>query len=126
MKAKGNRRLLRWVINNIVWIILVAIIVLFSLTIPGFVSVGNYINIIYHSVFIGILAIAVSYALISGNLDLSVESMAGFGAIVSAWLAGSSMFASGYALNPYLSLLVVLSIGAALGVINSFFIIRLK
>lgn len=126
MKAKGNRRVLRWVINNIVWIILVAIIVLFSFTVPGFVSVGNYINIIYHSVFIGILAIAVSYALISGNLDLSVESMAGFGAIVSAWLAGSSMFASGYALNPYLALLVVLCIGAALGIINSFFIIKLK
>src|SRR5512140_3829757 len=126
MKAKGNRRLLRWVINNIVWIILVAIIVLFSLTIPGFVSVGNYINIIYHSVFIGILAVAVSYTLISGNLDLSVESMAGLGAILSAWLAGGSVFASGVHLNPFLSLLVVMAIGALLGLVNAFFILKLK
>lgn len=126
MKDQGSKRIFRWVINNIVWIILIVIIVMFSITIPGFVSVGNYINIVYHSVFIGILAIAVSYCLISGNLDLSVESMAGFGAIVSAWLCGSSIFASGYAVNPYLGLLVVMGMGALLGVINAFFVLKLN
>ena len=82
MKTSGNKRILRWIINNVVWIILVVIVLIFSVTIDGFVSVRNYINIVYHSVFIGILAIAVSYCLISDNLDLSVESVAGFGAIL--------------------------------------------
>ncbi len=126
MKDQGSKRIFRWVINNIVWIILIVIIVMFSITIPGFVSIGNYINIVYHSVFIGILAIAVSYCLISNNLDLSVELMAGFGAIVSAWLCGSSVFASGYAINPYLGLLIVLGIGAVLGMINAFFVLKLN
>ena len=126
MKDQGNKRIFRWVINNIVWIILIVIIVMFSITIPGFVSVGNYINIVYHSVFIGILAIAVSYCLISNNLDLSVESMAGFGAIVSAYLCGSSVFASGYRVNPYLGLLIVMGIGAMLGMINAFFVLKLN
>jgi ribose transport system permease protein len=126
MKDQGSKKTIRWVINNIVWIILIVIIIMFSITIPGFVSVGNYINIVYHSVFIGILAIAVSYCLISGNLDLSVESMAGFGAIVSAYLCGSSVFASGYAVNPYLGLLIVLGIGAMLGGINAFFVLKLN
>jgi len=126
MRDHGSKKIFRWVINNIVWIILIVIIVMFSITIPGFVSVGNYINIVYHSVFIGVLAIAVSYCLIGGNLDLSVESMAGFGAIVSAWLCGSSIFASGYQVNPYLGLLIVLGIGALLGSINAFFVLKLN
>jgi len=126
MNDQGNKKIFRWVINNIVWIILIVIVALFSITIPGFVSIGNYINIVYHSVFIGILAIAVSYCLIGGNLDLSVESMAGFGAIVSAWLCGSSVFASGYKVNPYLGLLIVLGIGAFLGLFNAFFVLKLN
>ena len=121
-----NNKLLLWTLDNIVWVILILITVVFSIAIPGFMSVGNYINIIYHSVYIGILAIAVSYTLISGNLDLSVESMAGFGSILSAYLCGSSTFASGVHLNPFLGLLVVAAIGALLGLINSFFIIKLK
>jgi len=126
MKEQGSKKILRWIINNIVWIILIVIVLLFSITVPGFVSIGNYINIVYHSVFIGILAIAISYCLISGNIDLSIESMAGFGAIVSAWLCGSSVFASGYRVNPYVGLLIVLGIGALLGLINAFFVVKMN
>jgi ribose transport system permease protein len=126
MKGLGNKKVIRWIINNVVWIILVVIVGTFSVTIDGFVSTRNYINIVYHSVFIGILAIAVSYCLISGNLDLSVESMAGFGAIFSAWLCGSSTFASGYRVDPYLGLLIVMGVGALVGVINAFFVLKLN
>jgi ribose transport system permease protein len=77
-------------------------------------------------VFIGILAIALSYCLISNNLDLSVESMAGFGAIFSAWLCGSSTFASGYGVNPYIGLLIVMGVGALVGVTNAFFVLKLN
>jgi ribose transport system permease protein len=122
----GSKQTFRWIIDNIVWIILIFIVALFSLTIDGYVSIPNYINIVYHSVFIGVLAIAISYCLVSGHIDLSVESMAGFGAIVSAWLAGSSTFASGYLINPYLTLLIVLLIGALVGSINAFFILKLN
>ena len=125
-RSFGNKQTFRWIIDNIVWIILIVIVSIFSLTIDGYVSIRNYINIVYHSVFIGVLAISISYCLISGHIDLSVESMAGFGAITSAWLAGSSTFASGYLINPYLTLLIVLGIGAVVGSINAFFIIRLN
>jgi ribose transport system permease protein len=129
MKARigGNStNIYRWFLDNIVWVILITSIIVFSFSIPGFFSIRNYINIVYHSVFIGILSIAISYTLISGNLDLSVESMAGLGAILSAWLCGSSLFASGLLLNPFVGLLVVMSIGAIVGLINAFFIVKLK
>ena len=92
---RNRKAILRWVLNNIVWVILILLTAVFSFTISGFMSIGNYINIVYHSVFIGIIAIGVSLTMISGNLDLSVESMAGLASILSAYLCGSSAFASG-------------------------------
>jgi ribose transport system permease protein len=98
----------------------------FSTTINGYFSIHNFINIIYHSVFIGFLAIAESFCLISNNLDLSVESVAAFGAIVSAWLCGASPFASGLQVNPFIGLLVAVFSGFIVGVTNGFFTIKLK
>jgi ribose transport system permease protein len=126
LTAQRANRIFRGILDNIVWIILVLLVVIFSSTIDGFFSIRNYINIIYHSVFIGMLAIAESYCLISGNLDLSIESVAGFGAIFSAWLCGTSPFASGLNVNSFVGLLIIISIGALVGLINGFFILRLR
>ena len=116
----------RGAINNIVWIIFILLMIIFSTTIQGFFSTENFINIIYHAVFIGILAIAETYVLISGNLDLSIESTAACSAIVSVWLTASSPYASGLMLNTWVGLLVALAIGAAVGTFNAFFIVKLK
>lgn len=115
----------RFLLDNVVWVILIAALVAFSLGIRGFASTQNYINIVYHSVFIGILAIGETYCLVAGQMDLSVESMAGFGAIMAAWLAGAGQFTSGLQLDPYLALVVVMALGAAVGVVNAFFVARL-
>jgi len=116
----------RIVLDNLVWLILAAALVVFSVGIPYFATPQNYINIVYHAVFIGMLAIAQTLCLISGQMDLSVESVAGFSAILSAYLAGSSRFASGLNLDPYLTLLAVMLLGAAIGAVNAFFVARLR
>jgi ribose transport system permease protein len=121
-----NRKIIRGFLNNIVWIIFILLMVIFSLSIKNFFSVENYINIIYHSVFIGMLAIAQSYVLISGNMDLSVESTAAFSAIISVWLCASSPYASGLLLNTWFGFIIILIAGAAVGMLNAFFIVNLK
>jgi ribose transport system permease protein len=103
--------LTRLLLDNIVWVILAFAMLAFSIGINGFASPQNYINIVYHAVFIGILAIAEAVCLLSGQLDLSIESIAGFSAILSAYLAGSSRFASGLQVDPFLSLAIVLVLG---------------
>lgn len=125
MKQNANK-VLRLVLNNIGWLIFFLCLAIFSSTIDGFFTIRNYINIIYHSVFIGLLAIAESYCLISGNMDLSVESVAAFGAIISAWLCGASPFASGLQVNPFLGLLLVIMVGVVVGTTNGFFTLKLK
>lgn len=118
--------LTRLLLDNIVWVILAAAMLIFSIGIAGFASPQNYINIVYHAVFIGILAIAEAVCLLSGQMDLSIESIAGFSAILSAYLAGSSRFASGLHVDPFLALAIVLLLGAIVGVVNAFFVTRLR
>jgi ribose transport system permease protein len=101
-------------------------IVIFSSTIKGYFSIENYINILSNSAFIGILAVAESFCLISGNMDLSVESIAGYSAIFSAWLTGSSLSSSGLNLNPYIALVLCLLVGVIVGFVNSYFILKFK
>jgi ribose transport system permease protein len=120
------KQVVRRILDNIVWIILISSVFGFSIFVPGFININNYINIVYHSVFIGVLAISLSFCLISGNLDLSIESVAGFMAIMSAWLCGTSFHSSGLLLDPYLALAIVLALGAIIGMINGFFIIKMK
>lgn len=116
----------RFLLNNIAWVIFIILFIAFSIGIDGFFSFQNFRNIIYHSVFIGTLAIAQTYVVISGNLDLSVESTAAASAIVGVWLTASSVTASGLEMNTLLAFIIVMSIGAFVGAFNAFFIIKLK
>ena len=125
-KTLIDRKIVRGFLNNLVWGIFIVLILVFSLSIKNFLSLENYIGIIYHSVFIGLLAIAETYVLISGNIDLSVESTAAFSAIISVWLCASSTYASGLLLNTWLGLLIVIAAGALIGAFNAFFIVNLK
>ena len=70
-----NKDVLRWVLDNIVWFILLFVVLVFSAGIRGFAQWGIYRNILYHAVFVGILAIGEALCIISRELDLSVESV---------------------------------------------------
>lgn len=120
------QKIARFLLNNISWVVLIILIIAFSFTIRGFLTFENFRNIIYHSVFIGILAIAQTYVVISGNLDLSVESTAAASAIIGAWLTASSATASGLRMNTLLAFIIVIAIGAFIGAFNALFVIKLK
>jgi ribose transport system permease protein len=121
-----KKRVVIFVLNNVVWLIFITLMVGFSVFIKGFFSVENYRNILYHSVFIGMLAIAETLILISGNMDLSVESTAAFAAIISVWLCGASSTTSGLLLNSWLGILIIIIAGGLVGAFNAFFILKLK
>jgi len=128
-RAIGNHRFRKaflFVLNNIVWIIFLVLMVGFSVSIRGFFTIDNYRNILYHSVFIGMLAIAETIVLLTGNMDLSVESTAAAGAIISTWLVGTSATTSGLQLNTWLGILAIAVMGGLIGAINALFVVKLK
>ncbi len=126
MPRFDKKDIMRWALDNIVWFILFLVILVFSVGIKGFAQWGIYRNIFYHAVFVDILAIAEALCIMSKEMDLSVESVLGLAAVVTAYLTGASADASGLLLNGFLTLGIVLFMGAAIGLFNGFFIVKLK
>ena len=87
-------------LDHLVWLILAIILILLSLTIDGFFQIGIFVNILQHATFVGIIAIGLSFCIIAGHMDLSVESVMAFAAMLAAWLAASRGSASGLELQP--------------------------
>ena len=121
-----RKDILRLILDNIVWFILLLVVFAFSVGIEGFAQWGIYRNILYHSVFVGILAIGEALCIISRELDLSVESVLGLATVVTAYLTGSSSDASGLLLNGFLTLGIVLLMGALIGLFNGILIVKLN
>ncbi len=115
-----------WLLDHAVWFILIVVITSFSIGIRGFAQWGIYRNIFYHAVFLGILAIGEAMCIIGRELDLSVESVLALAAVVTAYLTGASSDASGLLLNGFLTLLIVLVLGAVIGFLNGIFVAKLK
>jgi len=115
-----------WVLDHLVWFILFFILLGLSLGVKGFGQWAIYRNILYHAVFVGILAIGEALAIISREMDLSVESVAALAAILTAWLAGTGRDASGLLINGYLVLIIVSALGASIGLFNGLLIVKLR
>ena len=93
------------------FIILVAIVALFSILSPYFLRIRNVYAIGLTISVIGIVCIGQSLVLLTGAFDLSVGSIAGFAGIVVAYLTKR------YGLYP-LWLFAGIGLGAAIGLVN--------
>ena len=74
----GRAALLNAVLDHLVWLILAIILIIFSLTIERFFQIGIFLNILHHATFVGLIAIGLSFCIIAGHMDLSVESVMAF------------------------------------------------
>lgn len=84
----------------------------FSAEANNFMSVGNMLDILRASAFIGIVAVAWTFLLITGELDLSVGSAYGLGTILMAWFVTSA------GLDPWYAAGLTLIYGAVVGLVN--------
>lgn len=85
---------------------------IFSLLVPDFFSLNNFINILNQSAVLGVAALALAVVIISGNMDLSIGSIISFSCTFVA-LAMTSLRLP----LPLAVLLAVLS-GVCLGLFN--------
>ncbi len=99
MVSPRQRAVIEFVLDNLVWFILIFVLAIFSLTIPNFSQAGIYINIIEQSTFVGVMAIGLAIVIIAGNMDLSVESVAGLTAMITGILFCSRGIGIGLTLN---------------------------
>jgi ribose transport system permease protein len=126
----SRRRAIEFVLDNLVWIILVVVLGGFGLFIPNFFQVGILLNILEQSTFVGIIAVGLSLTLIAGHMDLSVESVLALSAMSVALLFGTGGAGGGLELHPAwlslpVSLLIAIAIGIFVGATNAFLVVRL-
>lgn len=125
----ARRATIEFLLDNLVWLMLIVVLIVFSLTVPHFFQFGIFTNILEQSTFVGVMAIGLAIVIISGNLDLSVESTAALSAMVTGLLFATQGIGLGLTLDPAwlllpVSLGIAMLVGALIGFINGFFVVR--
>jgi len=113
----SNNRLL-FLIDNLIWAILLVVFIFFVFQSEHFLTERNISNILAAATVLGLLVAGQTFVLISGNFDLSTESTLGMAALFGIWLivpGGVPTNGGGIFMNPYLSIIATLSMGAAIG-----------
>ena len=83
--APGEALFANWR-QNIIYIGFVAIFLIFALTLSdkGFLNPNNLLNIVRQTAMIAIMAIAMTFVLSAGEIDLSVGAVAGLATVTVA------------------------------------------
>lgn len=93
---------------------------------PRFLTAMNLINIGAQIAVLGIVTLGLSFALLLGRLDLSLESTVGFAPMVAAMLmATSSAGGFGVELPGWMGLIITLFIAGLIGFINGYLIVKI-
>lgn len=104
---------------------LVVVVVVGALVSPAFLSAANLTLILRQSAELGIVVIGLTFILITGKLDISLESTVGLAPMIAAWLMiPAAMGGLGTQINPFLAIVVTLGVGVVIGLINGFLIVK--
>ena len=123
------RKFIPAVLDNLIWVLLVGVIILFSILSPAYLSPQNFLNILFAAAVLGLIVIGEAFVLITGNMDLSVESTVAMCALLGAWLTvrpGPPDNGVGIQLNGFVAIAILLGFGALVGWFNGFLITRMK
>jgi simple sugar transport system permease protein len=105
--------------------VLVLLIIVGTVVSPAFLTLSNFAGIGQQSSALGVVVVGESLILLIGGMDLSLESTYGLAPMVAAWLiVPVSAFGSGTDLSPYLGILVLVAVGAAVGLVNGLLIVK--
>lgn len=127
----STRRILEFVLDNLVWFMLLVVLAAFSATVPNYFQPGIFANIIEASSVLGVMSIGLAVVIIAGHMDLSVESVAALSAMAVSIVFCSAGIGMGVQLSPDwlavpVSLAVAMLVGGAVGLVNGFLIVKLK
>ena len=110
-------------------VVLVLLVIIFSFISSDYLSQSNLLLMTKHVSINAILAIGVTFVILTGGIDLSVGSIAGLSSMISggllyeglAWFGGGKVFFSAGAV-----ILIGIAVGAAIGALNGVIITRFK
>lgn len=127
----NTRRALEFILDNLVWFMLLFVLLVFSIFVPNYFQPGIFANIIEASSVLGVMSIGLALVIIAGHMDLSVESVAALSAMAVGIVFCSAGIGMGVQLTPDwlgvpVSLIIALAVGSTIGAFNGLLIVKLK
>jgi ribose transport system permease protein len=120
MKNRRNAQITELLLRNTSLILFVVVFLFFGVQSSRFFEPENMSNIVKQAAFTGVVAVGMTFVLLTGGIDLSVGS----NIYLSALFAGLWMQQPGFEVLS--GLVVALLTGLLFGAINAFFIVKLK
>jgi simple sugar transport system permease protein len=105
--------------------VLVLLIVVGALVNPAFLTASNFSGIGQQVSALGVTVVGESLILLIGGMDLSLEGTYGLAPTVGAWLMVPALaYGAGTEFSPYLAIVILLAVGAAVGLLNGLLIVK--
>ncbi len=128
-ESQARRPVLLLVLRLRTFIALIVVTLFFAIMAPNFVSLANAVIISKHVAINAVLAIGMTYVILTGGIDLSVGSIVGLVGMVAGGLIsfGLPLPALGIVIYPNVIevILMALGVGTAIGALNGILITRL-
>ena len=109
------RRLRSW--EGLLLVLLLAIFLANAAVVPGYLHPQNQVNLLMLSIEKAIVALAMTFVIIGGEIDLSVASIMGLSAILFAWSINKGI-------PPEIAVVLALVAGLVCGINNGFWVAR--
>lgn len=119
-KNNQGKKTLGWILQNVVWIWLIALVIGFGLFNEFFLTVMNMQNIMVQATVLGMLGLAVALPLLVAEIDLSIPANLGFSSAIGA-LAYADL-----GLPWFLAMMVGVLVATLIGFFNGLCITKLK
>jgi ribose transport system permease protein len=103
-----------WLKGQYALYILLALLIIASLSSPAFLTRTNLTNLLLQMSIIGVVVMAELIVVLTGGIDISVGSALGLAAVLSAGLFGGS--------SVFLALIVALIVGGVIGTVNGWLV----
>ncbi|MBW4021659.1 MAG: ABC transporter permease [Proteobacteria bacterium] len=118
MTAQGST-MLRLLRDYITYVIFLGVTVFFAIFAPNFATMATVSAILRITAIVSVIAIGMTFVIISAEIDLSVGSVASFSGMILALLLDAGV-------PSWPSALLTLVMGAAIGAINGLLVTRLR
>ena len=120
-----------FILNNAMYIIILSAIIIIAIAEPRFISAASIINVISLTAARLPIALGIGVAIVLSGTDISAGRAVGLTACIAASLLQSSDYANkmfpGLDVLPIpLVLIIVMAVGAVIGIINGFFVAKFK
>lgn len=127
--SAGSNKLLMMLLNGRTFIVLIVLFAFFSVAAPNFFTVGSLLSVAKHVALFGILAIGMTYVIITGGIDLSVGSVAGLAGMLAGGFLQEGLTIQAFGITIYFSVpvivLITLALGALMGALNGLIVTKL-